>query len=140
MNTAELNHFKVLFEALKEQVLAKPTVSNQGDSQLLGHGDIIDQSTNERETKMSYKLQGRDVFFLKKIEIALEKIEDGTFGHCEECNCEIGMKRLLARPIASQCINCKEEGERAEGHILYEKRSRTNGSSLINNTNAVFSL
>lgn len=139
MNTQELNHFKVLFEALKEQTLAKQTILGANESEL-NQGDIIDQSSNERETKLSLKLQGRDLFFLKKIDQALEKIENNTFGMCDECGCEIGMKRLLARPIATQCINCKEEGERAEGHILYEKRSKTNGSSIINNSNAVFSI
>jgi DnaK suppressor protein len=52
--------------------------------------------------------------FLDKIEKALRKIEDGTFGTCEECEEEINVKRLEARPETTLCIQCKENQERKE--------------------------
>lgn len=142
MNQSDLLHFKTLFTALKDQMYQKVTAES-GETQVgaelnLNAGDIIDQSLNERDMKLKLKLMGRDLFFMKKIDQSLEKIENGTFGECEECGCDIGVKRLLARPIASHCINCKEEMERNEGHILYEKRSHTNGSEIKNIANAVF--
>ncbi len=74
---------------------------------------------------------------LKKIEGALLKIKNGTFGNCEECEGEIEINRLRARPVATQCIACKVEGERVQGQLLYEKKSHTHthgknfGSNVI---------
>ena len=79
-------------------------------------------------------------FFFKKIENTLEKIDQEEFGHCQECDAEIGFKRLLARPTAEKCITCKEVEERQEGNILYEKKSRTLGKTItnMNDDNVVF--
>jgi DnaK suppressor protein len=131
MNTTDLKHFEILFGTMKEQLLTKAKLEGE-DLEALRSGDIIDQTTNEREAQILLKLQGRDRFFLKKVDHALEKIEAGTFGECEECGENISMKRLLARPIATQCIHCKEEQEREEGQVLYSKRSHTNGKGILN--------
>ncbi|EQC50445.1 TraR/DksA C4-type zinc finger protein [Bacteriovorax sp. DB6_IX] len=131
MNTTDLKHFEILFGTMKEQLLAKAKLEG-GDLEALRNGDIIDQTTNERDAQLLLKLQGRDRFFLKKVNHALEKIASGTFGECEECGEDITMKRLLARPIATQCIHCKEEQEREEGQVRYSKRSHTNGKGILN--------
>ena len=137
MNTTDLKHFEILFGTMKEQLLTKASLEGE-DLEALRNGDIIDQTTNERDAQLLLKLQGRDRFFLKKVEHALEKIENGTFGECEECGEDISMKRLLARPIATQCIHCKEESEREEGQLRYSKRSHTNGKGILNgNANVV---
>ena len=70
---------------------------------------------------------------LKKIDRALFQIKNGSFGVCEECEGEIEINRLRARPVATQCITCKEESERSEGQVLYEKRSHTHGKILGGN-------
>lgn len=133
MNTTDQKHFEILFNSMREQLLTKAKFESE-DLSTLSNGDIIDKITNERDAQLALKLKGRDQFFLKKIDHALEKIESGTFGECEECGDDISMKRLLARPIATQCIHCKEEQEREEGQVLYQKRSKTLGKE-INNSN-----
>ena len=69
---------------------------------------------------------------MKKIDSALERIEDGSFGECEDCGEDISMKRLLARPTAQFCISCKEEQERGEDQVSYIKKSHTHGREIIN--------
>lgn len=59
-------------------------------------------------------MKGREQFLFNKIEHALEKIDDGSFGVCEECDEPIEKKRLEARPVTTLCITCKEEQEKAE--------------------------
>ena len=136
MNTTDLNHFKILFENMKDQIVTKARLA-EDELNELSAGDIVEQTTSERDVQLLLKLQGRDRFLLMKIEHALEKIENKTFGECEECGGEISLKRLLARPIATQCICCKEEQELEEGKILYQKRSKTTGKTIKNNGNNV---
>jgi DnaK suppressor protein len=60
------------------------------------------------------RLRDRDRKLIRKIEEALERIEDGTFGICEECGEEIGIPRLKARPVTTLCIKCKSKQEEEE--------------------------
>lgn len=96
-------------------------------------GDDADVCTNQREQQIHIKLKGREVFFLKKIKQAIERIDNGEFGECSDCGQEISLERLKARPTASLCIYCKEEQEREENKVLYKKRSHTQGKELKNN-------
>ncbi|MAF77157.1 MAG: hypothetical protein CME63_05900 [Halobacteriovoraceae bacterium] len=129
METQTLNHFKSLFNnilnqaALDENSWTEPLSTREG-------GDVVDLATGDREQQLALKLKGRQSFFLKKVELALDKIDRGTFGICEECDGEIGEGRLLARPTATQCIQCKEEQENGEKHIPYQKRSHTHGTGF----------
>lgn len=101
-------------------------------------GDLVDQALGDRDQHIELKLQGRQGFFLKKVMTALEKIENGTFGLCEECDGDIGHARLLARPTATLCITCKEEEENSEQHIIYNKRSHTHGKGIsASNSNVI---
>ena len=68
--------------------------------------------------------------YRKKVEQALERIEAGEFGVCEDCGADIGFNRLKARPTASLCIGCKEEQEKEEKQKLYSMRSHTTGRQL----------
>ncbi len=81
--------------------------------------DMGDQATAETDRDFMLRLRDRERMLLKKIDEAVERIENGTFGICENCGNEIGIKRLEARPVTAFCIDCKtrqEEEERiAEG-------------------------
>lgn len=129
MDTKTLEQFKELFTNIINQ-------ANLGEDSLLENlsllkgGDIVDEAMGEREQQLALKLKGRQSFFIKKIQIALDKIERGAFGICEECGAEIGHHRLLARPTATQCIACKEEEESGEKHIPYKRRSHTHGQGF----------
>ncbi|MEI8348248.1 MAG: TraR/DksA C4-type zinc finger protein [Pseudomonadota bacterium] len=94
-------------------------------------GDEVDESNSERDNLLSFKLRGREDFLLKKIKAALQRIKEGSFGLCDECGEQIESSRLEARPTATSCLHCKEEQERAEGHIPYERKSHTLGKGLI---------
>ena len=77
-------------------------------------GDEIDQAAFCSETGFALRLRDREAKLIKKIEEALQRLEDGTFGICEECGEEIPLKRLMARPVTTLCIACKKEQEAAE--------------------------
>jgi len=81
--------------------------------------DMGDQATAETDRNFMLRLKERERLLLKKIEDAIERIEGGTYGICQRCGNEIGIKRLEARPVTTLCIECKtaqEEEERiAEG-------------------------
>lgn len=93
-------------------------------------GDSIDNFVNDRDNHMSFRLESRKSIYLKKLQNALDKIKNGSFGVCEECDGPIEKSRLKARPTASYCISCKEEQEREEGHKLYQKKSHTMGKTF----------
>jgi DnaK suppressor protein len=76
--------------------------------------DEIDQASAEYSQSFIFRLRDREKYYLSKIDKALEKIEDGTFGTCEACDDEISTKRLEARPVTTLCIRCKEEQEMEE--------------------------
>lgn len=127
------------FKALFLEMLNQLAFENNHHEHNLGTGDEIDRLSEEREALLGLKLQGRKRFLLVKIQEALFRISQGTFGECTECGEDIGDARLNARPMATKCLKCKEEEEREEGTIQYAKRSHTLGKSLDNeNATAVF--
>lgn len=129
MNAEMMKQFENLFIELKKSTLNEMKMIDP----VLEKGDEVDLSSEDRQRALELKLLGRQNFMLKKIDNALFKIKNGTFGICEECDGEIEMNRLRARPVATQCITCKEEEERGEGQMLYEKRSHTHGKTLGGN-------
>lgn len=76
--------------------------------------DLGDQAGMEIERNFLLRLRGREQKLLKKIDEALERIENGTFGLCEICGREIDIRRLIARPVTTMCIECKIEQEEEE--------------------------
>ncbi len=76
--------------------------------------EIGDLASAEIDRNFMLRLKGRERNLLKKIETALEKIENKTYGICESCGCEIDIKRLEARPVTTLCIDCKTEQEEEE--------------------------
>ncbi|MHB8880839.1 MAG: TraR/DksA family transcriptional regulator [Thermodesulfovibrionales bacterium] len=76
--------------------------------------DLGDQATAETDRNFMLRLRGREQRLLKKIDEAVERIEAGTFGICDDCGCEIGIKRLEARPVTTMCVECKTIQEEEE--------------------------
>jgi DnaK suppressor protein len=76
--------------------------------------DEMDLASSEYIQSFEFRLRGREKGLLTKLDLALKKIDDGTFGICETCDEPIGKKRLEARPETSLCIKCKEDQEREE--------------------------
>lgn len=76
--------------------------------------DSIDESMEEEIFSTELRLRDREKFLLNKIKGALERLEAGTIDECEECGEKISFRRLLARPVTTLCIDCKEEKEKEE--------------------------
>lgn len=76
--------------------------------------DMGDQATAETDRNFMLRLRDRERLLLKKIDEAIEKIENNTFGICEECGNKIDIKRLEARPVTTLCIDCKTRQEEEE--------------------------
>jgi DnaK suppressor protein len=76
--------------------------------------DMTDQASAETDQYFLLRLKEREQKLLKKIDDALERIANGTFGICESCGKEIGYKRLKARPVTTLCIDCKTQQEAEE--------------------------
>jgi DnaK suppressor protein len=76
--------------------------------------DSIDESMEEEIFSTELRLRDREKFLLGKIDEALRRIEENTIDECESCAEPIGFKRLLARPVTTYCIDCKEEQEKEE--------------------------
>ncbi|MBI5516074.1 MAG: TraR/DksA C4-type zinc finger protein [Deltaproteobacteria bacterium] len=113
---SDLNRYKSVLEQKKKQLLANAQ-STLADDMVLDTNDLPDEmdlASSEYLQAFTFRLRGREAGLLEKIDRALAKIEDGSFGSCEECGEEISLKRLDARPETSLCIRCKEDQERAE--------------------------
>lgn len=76
--------------------------------------DPLDRASLESNRNFTLRLADRERKLVKKLEEAIERIDLGTYGDCEECGEPIDEKRLLSRPVTTLCIDCKEEQERLE--------------------------
>ena len=76
--------------------------------------DIVDQASSYTDKNVEMKAINRQIKLISKIESALKKIQDGTYGFCEDTGEPIGIKRLMARPIATLCIAAQEKHEKDE--------------------------
>ena len=77
--------------------------------------DSLDESTEESMYSTELRLADRENFLLNKITSALERIKAGEIDECEDCGDPIGYQRLLARPVTTLCISCKEDAEQRGG-------------------------
>ncbi len=76
--------------------------------------DIVDQAASQTEKNVEMRTLNRQIKLLSKIDKAIKKIQDNTYGYCEETGEEIGLKRLIARPIATLSIEAQEKHEKNE--------------------------
>ena len=115
MNKKQLEYFKkILTQRLEElQGKAVSTVDDLSNDASV-FPDPTDRASAEAELNFDLRVRDRERKLRSKVEEALERIEDGTFGICEVCGEPIEMKRLEARPVTTLCIDCKVEQEREE--------------------------
>ena len=76
--------------------------------------DIVDQASSYTEKSVEMRTVNRQIKLISKIDSALKRLKDGTYGFCKETGEPIGLKRLIARPIATLCIAAQEKHEREE--------------------------
>jgi len=115
MEQEKLQEFKLLLENWLEQLLSEAdnTVSNMTDSRK-DFADPTDRASHESDRNFVLRIRDRERKLIMKIKSALDRIEDGTFGICDECGEEISENRLKARPVTTLCIHCKTESEARE--------------------------
>ena len=92
---------------------AKGLYLNEVDREI-SSADIIDQASSQTEKTVEMRTLNRQIKLLSKINKAIKRIDDGTFGFCEETGEPIGLKRLIARPIATLSIDAQEKHEKNE--------------------------
>ncbi len=116
MKKRDLQRFQKVLLLQKEQLLGNARKALSGDIHLDPDDfpDEIDTASSEIGLSFIGRLRERERGLLNKINAALEKIEQGVYGECENCGEEIGLKRLEARPVAELCIDCKAEQEKLE--------------------------
>ncbi|MDY6832317.1 MAG: RNA polymerase-binding protein DksA [Thermodesulfobacteriota bacterium] len=115
MKKKDVDYFKELLTKRLNELLeqADGTVSDMTSDEET-FPDPTDRASHESERNFTLRIRDREHKLIKKIKKALERIENGTFGICETCEEEIGVERLKARPVTTQCIKCKTKEEEME--------------------------
>jgi DnaK suppressor protein len=115
MNKGQLEHFRNLLLAWKRELMEEVdrTMLHMKDD-AANFPDPNDRATQESEFGLELRTRDRERKLLKKIDSALTRIDDGSYGYCEETGEEIGLRRLEARPVATLCVEAQERREIAE--------------------------
>lgn len=115
MRTREINSFKTLLLEQRSELLNRMVAFRTETLVPVGErGDEGDRATSELDLSRAVRDQERASALLPKIDRALQRLSDGSYGLCEICEEPIGIARLKARPVATLCIACKEEQEQTE--------------------------
>lgn len=116
LNKAQLDKFRGILNERRDLLIRQAQKTLETDMVLSPDDrfDEVDQASSEYMQAFNFRLRGREKFLMDKIELALKKIDDGSYGVCEECEEMIALKRLQARPEAPLCISCKEAQEKEE--------------------------
>lgn len=114
MSEAQLEFFRQLLQAEKQALVdaARTTTINLQDNE--STPDWTDRATVEEEHALELRVRDRERKLMKKIDEALGRISDGSYGWCEETGEPIGVPRLLARPTATLCVEAQERHEALE--------------------------
>ncbi len=115
MDDKKLQHYKEFLTARLEDLL------EQADDTVVGmitpkenFPDPTDRASHEANRNFMLRIRDREHKLIKKIKKALDRIESGTFGCCESCGEDISEERIKARPVTTQCIECKTKEEALE--------------------------
>jgi DnaK suppressor protein len=116
MDQEKLLFFKGLLEG-RLHVLLEEAGKICNDMRQDGNGDFpdpTDRASLESDRNFLLRIKDRERKLIMKVKEALDRIDNGTFGICESCGMPISEKRLMARPMTTQCIDCKTEEEKKE--------------------------
>lgn len=112
MSDEQLVHFKTILSNWKKQLLEEAERTKSYIHEETGAlADINDRATQEEEFALALRTRDRERKLVRKIDKSLMEIETGDYGYCQTCGVEIGLRRLEARPTATQCIDCKTLSE-----------------------------
>ena len=118
MSAAMKRHFNIVLlewrEHLKEEMQKTfDHLKNKGES----YADPIDRASQEEEFAFELRTRDRERKLINKIASSIEQIKQNDYGYCHDCGCQIGVKRLEARPTATHCIDCKTLDEIKEKQL-----------------------
>ncbi len=115
MNELQRVYFRQRLLSWKEEILRQTRETLAGlHAESTQHADLADRATSETDRALELRARDRQRKLIAKIDAALARIEDGTYGYCEETGEPIGLKRLDARPIATLSVEAQERHERRE--------------------------
>ncbi len=119
MSENQLEHFRDILNAWKSELMEEVdrTVGHMKDD-AANFPDPADRASQEEEFSIELRTRDRERKLIKKIDEAMNEVDTGEYGYCETCGVEIGIRRLEARPTATQCIDCKSLDE------IKEKQNR----------------
>ena len=115
MNELQLEYFKQKLLNWKEEILreSRETLTHL-QSETENHPDLADRASSETDRALELRTRDRQRKLISKIDEALERIKDGSYGYCEETSEPIGLRRLEARPTATLSLDAQERHERME--------------------------
>ena len=115
MDEKEIKYFEDLLKQRLEELLSQAdnTVSGM-TAPKENFPDPTDRATLESDRNFMLRIRDREHKLIKKVKKALDRIDNGTFGICETCGDDISIERLKARPVTTQCIDCKTKEEAFE--------------------------
>lgn len=123
MNPAQLAFFKGRLLALRQQTSAHiETIKHEISQIQLGEADELDRAHAEEDNRQSMRIAEREYYLLRKIDKALKRIEEGSYGFCEVSGQEIGLQRLLVRPTAELCTEEKARQEQLERNFSKNRK------------------
>ena len=140
MKKKEMDKFLGLLNEEKRKILnhlMDISTSSEQSLDTSSSGDSVDIASTEINQANLQKIGKRESYLLKKIDIALAKIKDGTYGECESCGEQIGVARLTARPVAQLCIDCKTEQENQERRFSSRSESDEEDGEFVDDTEEV---
>lgn len=115
MDKKHLAHFRKKLEEISDSILtgADRTISDMTDH-TDNYPDPTDRASAESDRSFELRIRDRERKLLNKIKEAIERIDNGTYGICDDCGDEIAVERLDARPVTTYCIDCKTRQEQEE--------------------------
>ena len=118
MNEKQMLHFRNLLLAWKTELMEEVdrTVSHMQD-EASNFPDPADRASQEEEFSLELRTRDRERKLIKKIDKTIEQIDADDYGFCESCGVDIGIRRLEARPTATQCVDCKTLAEIKEKQV-----------------------
>ena len=118
MNEAQRAHFRAILEAWKKELMEEVdrTLHHLQD-EAANFPDPNDRASQESEFSIELRTRDRERKLLKKINETIDRLDEDDFGYCESCGVEIGIRRLEARPTATQCVDCKTLDEIREKQL-----------------------
>lgn len=118
MNEAQREHFKQILLNWRDELMEEVdrTVHHMQD-EAANFPDPADRATQEEEFSIELRTRDRERKLIKKIDQTIERVDQDDYGYCDTCGIEIGLRRLEARPTATQCVDCKSLDEIKERQI-----------------------